>query len=559
MAIVLPQGRFNNSTDEEIRKFIAARARIIAVVGLHPNTFKPHTGTKTSILFLQKWNDNPKTGELCPKLEDYPIFFAVSEKGGKDNSGKYIYVKDELGKPKIDGNGHLIIDNDLYNHALNDSNDSKELPDGVAEKFINNLERTFRIDADFYKPDVIEFLSLLSKKNAQSLTNYVKVSDGNHSKITEYLQDYPGVPYYRGKDINTDFFIENARPAYISESKYNQKQMIRSHFLSGDVLLSIKGTIGNLSFITDILKKSTGSRSIAALRPISEISSEYIAAFLRSKYGQVQLKRITRGTIQMEIILEDFDQIQLYPLGAAYVGKANLYNTPIRAICGSSLTLMRPIENLINPYYLLVFLNSSIGKLLTRRSLRGSVQQCIYPFDTKKVPIPLLEKSIQEQIEIAIREGEESFNKSLELLKIAKKAVEIAIEVNEEAANDFRRNNWPATLYVEAPYQQVLSHGFVVDEKGHKMSKSLGNVIDPEDITEQFEGLLKIISPILPFLAEEVYQNVPFYFGFAGQESIQLANYSLNLPVSSDTKEKSELISDFFLPLRQEIYQALEK
>jgi isoleucyl-tRNA synthetase len=26
----------------------------------------------------------------------------------------------------------------------------------------------------------------------------------------------------------------------------------------------------------------------------------------------------------------------------------------------------------------------------------------------------------------------------------------------------------------------------VVDEKGHKMSKSLGNVIDPEDITEQF-------------------------------------------------------------------------
>jgi len=54
MAIVLPQGRFNNSTDEEIRKFIATRARIIAVVGLHPNTFKPHTGTKTSVLFLQK-------------------------------------------------------------------------------------------------------------------------------------------------------------------------------------------------------------------------------------------------------------------------------------------------------------------------------------------------------------------------------------------------------------------------------------------------------------------------------------------------------------------------
>jgi isoleucyl-tRNA synthetase len=30
-----------------------------------------------------------------------------------------------------------------------------------------------------------------------------------------------------------------------------------------------------------------------------------------------------------------------------------------------------------------------------------------------------------------------------------------------------------------APYKSVLTHGFVLDEKGQKMSKSLGNVIDP--------------------------------------------------------------------------------
>jgi len=44
MAIVLPQGRFNNSSDKNIRDFIAERCRILAVVGLHQNTFKPHTG-----------------------------------------------------------------------------------------------------------------------------------------------------------------------------------------------------------------------------------------------------------------------------------------------------------------------------------------------------------------------------------------------------------------------------------------------------------------------------------------------------------------------------------
>ena len=66
---------------------------------------------------------------------------------------------------------------------------------------------------------------------------------------------------------------------------------------------------------------------------------------------------------------------------------------------------------------------------------------------------------------------------------------------------------WPATLYLEgsdqyrgwfqsslllgvgvrgaAPYQQVITHGFVVDEVGRKMSKSLGNNIEPETIIKQ--------------------------------------------------------------------------
>lgn len=31
-----------------------------------------------------------------------------------------------------------------------------------------------------------------------------------------------------------------------------------------------------------------------------------------------------------------------------------------------------------------------------------------------------------------------------------------------------------------APYDSVLTHGFVLDEKGRKMSKSLGNVVAPQ-------------------------------------------------------------------------------
>lgn len=79
MAIVLPQGKFNNSTLAYIREWILRRARVLAVVGLHHNTFKPHTGTKTSILFLQKYTDaelaktqniEDNIGSKCPNYSE---------------------------------------------------------------------------------------------------------------------------------------------------------------------------------------------------------------------------------------------------------------------------------------------------------------------------------------------------------------------------------------------------------------------------------------------------------------------------------------------------------
>lgn len=99
MAIVLPQGRLNNSNDKYIRDYITDKCRILAVVGLHGNVFKPHTGTKTSVLFLQKWTDETcGYPNICPKPLnqdgelDYPIFFATMKEPSKDNSGDKIYV-----------------------------------------------------------------------------------------------------------------------------------------------------------------------------------------------------------------------------------------------------------------------------------------------------------------------------------------------------------------------------------------------------------------------------------------------------------------------------------
>ena len=163
MAIVLPQGRFNNSGDKAIRNYIAEQCRILAVVGLHSNTFKPHTGTKTSVLFVQKWDD-----ELCPKVDDYNIFFAVQQKEGKNNSGDKLYWKaDKSGtttNPKLalcDQYGHPVVYHDL--HATIDyhwnegkhTNDIEQItPDGIAEAFIEFAKKeklSFFVDAPLMK------------------------------------------------------------------------------------------------------------------------------------------------------------------------------------------------------------------------------------------------------------------------------------------------------------------------------------------------------------------------------------------------------------------------
>lgn len=107
LAVVLPQGVLNNTNMQYVRNFLFDKARILAVVGLHGNTFKPHTGTKTSVLFLQKLTENEKP------LNDYPIFMAVSKKAGKDNSGDYVYKKDANGKFVHDAKGKKVLDHDL--------------------------------------------------------------------------------------------------------------------------------------------------------------------------------------------------------------------------------------------------------------------------------------------------------------------------------------------------------------------------------------------------------------------------------------------------------------
>ena len=327
MAIVLPQGRFNNSSDKYIRDFIAERCRILAVVGLHGNVFKPHTGTKTSVLFLQKWDDT-----LCPRQDDYKIFFATMQKPSKDNSGDKIYVATAEGLLR-DKHNHLIVDHDLFNHdALTQ--------DGIAEAFIEFakkerlsffdsssfneqlynrlleglecteinfswiLENNFdgRIDSEYFLKkfsDVDKKLSNLPCKTISEIA--IKISDGTHftPKYTEQ-----GKKFLSAINVSDNYFDLNAGYKFISENEHKELYK-RCNPAPNDVLLRKVGVGPRKACVVPNIGEEFSIFVSVALIKCKSINPYYLSTFINSKYGQIQLLRFNKGISQPDLHLED--------------------------------------------------------------------------------------------------------------------------------------------------------------------------------------------------------------------------------------------------------------
>jgi type I restriction enzyme M protein len=79
MAIVLPHGKVASPAWSPLRRWLVERARVFAVVSLPKETFMPHTGQRTAIVFAKKRGPRGHENER--------VFFAVSERAGKDAAG----------------------------------------------------------------------------------------------------------------------------------------------------------------------------------------------------------------------------------------------------------------------------------------------------------------------------------------------------------------------------------------------------------------------------------------------------------------------------------------
>jgi type I restriction enzyme M protein len=389
MAIVLPQGRFNNSSDKNIRDFIAERCRILAVVGLHGNTFKPHTGTKTSVLFVQKWNDDPKAGALCPRKDDYNIFFATMRKSGKDNSGDKIWRKitssttssaeDELselmppspvqqvvgveGDFLQDEHGHLVVDHDLYNHeGLTE--------DGIAEAFI-----------EFAKKEQLSFFEPSPSVTPFDAVRYQRLMDGLEAvEISWKVISCKEKIRIDSEHYQKKYKVLVEKLGSLSVPIQNLESLIKKPVLTGHTPSMLKESYygGDIKFIkTDNLREN--------------LIQDNFDHFL-SNEGNEKIKRS---------ILKENDIIVTI-IGATYdiIGRACLIEKEILpANINQNIALIRVDKNKISPFYLNVYLNTLYGRGYLHYLSRQTEQVNLNCREVEELQIPVFSSGFQKRIE----------------------------------------------------------------------------------------------------------------------------------------------------------------
>jgi hypothetical protein len=122
--------------------------------------------------------------------------------------------------------------------------------------------------------------------------------------------------------------------------------------------------------------------------------------------------------------------------GIAYVVKEQ-----IEGIISSGILRLQINDSEINKEYLALCINSIVGKMQVERDCGGSVILHWKPEQVKRLQIPILPLSIQQEIASLVQQSREARKKAKELLEVAKKAVEIAIEEGEEKAKIYLLNH----------------------------------------------------------------------------------------------------------------------
>lgn len=173
-----------------------------------------------------------------------------------------------------------------------------------------NLNHEFRIDAEYYREEILDRLTVLDKLNKDRLDNladFVIGPFGSTVTVDQYV-DSSNYRYIRNKDIN-DFLIKDNEPALIPFDVYDS--LPKYHIEKNDLLITVVGTLGKVAIATEKDTESIFSCKSTIIR-VKNINPFYLLAYLNTDTGKLFSLRGKRGAIQEGLNLPDLKEIQVF-------------------------------------------------------------------------------------------------------------------------------------------------------------------------------------------------------------------------------------------------------
>ncbi len=166
----------------------------------------------------------------------------------------------------------------------------------------SQIESGFRIDAEYYQPEYLQVadkIKTLTHKPLDDVSQSI-VSFGAYA-LTNFIEwEEKGIPFIVAENVK-EGYISYEGIRYISD--LTDEILKKSRIKEGQVLLSMSGSVGNSAVAHDIPQKLNSNQDIVKITLNKNISPYFLAAFLNSKYGRMQVLRLPVGSVQQHIFL----------------------------------------------------------------------------------------------------------------------------------------------------------------------------------------------------------------------------------------------------------------
>lgn len=301
IGIVMPKSFLDTQTYAPARKLLFTDFKLLAVINCHKDTFQPHTGVRTCLVFVQR---------PVEAMEDYAIFLAISKKIGQDSEGIPIFSRDK------EGNLTDQLDHDLEK-ILTDYQDFK------AGKLISSeyrfqisksdIDENLCINPQFYLPHLNESIRQVEAIDGKQgwmvstlgqVCPSVKVFKGPRLKSENLIVEQLGPfvePYYTPSAVLQEKG-DSAKLLDVSLASGKQVKAINAvRIKRGDIVVTRSGTVGRVTMITKRLHDAIVSDDLIRVRIPDENVRFYVFAFLQTEVAQNQLLKNEYGAVQQHL------------------------------------------------------------------------------------------------------------------------------------------------------------------------------------------------------------------------------------------------------------------